>query len=291
MLPGLLSNIQLVIVFQTSVSIFLFFSFLFFSIDKHTLTFLSPQVNELGLEDNVDPKLHPFTPTSARTRTNQVQSTLKKKVLFVDDVYSCNDRFLNSISSAVLVAWIDTNMNKRLTGAFELSSSCTVKDIDAKIEGNGTKLTFTYKWPERLLNGEQYNSAFVDILSGIKQRKYGRNHVKNIAWNSNTALLRGESSDKRVESKVTLDLPFKVEEQFTDEEGYNGYKFLKYSDGLKTLNLEMMGVRTNFLAAKGKQTDFEEVDDRQFEFKFPSKDSNKRPRGQPMDDEEDLFGL
>ena len=53
--------------------------------------------------------------------------------------------------------------------------------------------------------------------------------------------------------------------------------FLKYSDGFKTLNLEMMGVRTNFLAAKGKQTEVEEVDDHQFEFKFLSKDLNKRP--------------
>ena len=120
------------------------------------------------MEDNVEPKLYPFTPTSARTRVTQVQSTLKKKVLFVDDVYSCNDRFLNSISSAVLIAWTDTNMNKRLTGAFELSASCTVKDIDAKIKSDGTKLTSTYKWPERLLNGKQFNSAFVDVFSGIK---------------------------------------------------------------------------------------------------------------------------
>ena len=133
--------------------------------------------------------------------------------------------------------------------------------------------------PERLLNGEQYNSAFVDVFSGIKQQKYGWNHVKNIAWNSNTALLRGASSDKRVESKVTPDLPFKVEEQFTGEEGYNGYKCLKYSDGLKPLNLEMMGVRSNFLAAKSKQTGFEEVHDHQFEFKFSSKDSHNRRRG------------
>ena len=57
--------------------------------------------------------------------------------------------------------------------------------------------------------------------------KYGRNHVKNIAWNSNIALLRGESSEKRVESKITLDLPFKVEEQFKYEEGYNGYRVFK----------------------------------------------------------------
>ena len=71
-------------------------------------------------------------------------------------------------------------MNKYLTGAFELSSSYTVKDIDAEIEGNGTKLSFAYKWLEHILNGEQYNSVFVDVLNGTKQRKYGRNHVKNI---------------------------------------------------------------------------------------------------------------
>ena len=53
----------------------------------------------------------------------------------------------------------------------------------------------------------------------------------------------------------------------------------------------MIGVWTNFLAEKGKQTDFEEGDDRQFEFKFSSNDSNKRPKGQHMDDEGHLFEL
>ena len=53
----------------------------------------------------------------------------------------------------------------------------------------------------------------------------------------------------------------------------------------------MMGVWTNFLAAKGKQTDFQEVIDHQFEFKISSKDSNKKPRRQQMDNEENLFGL
>ena len=53
----------------------------------------------------------------------------------------------------------------------------------------------------------------------------------------------------------------------------------------------MMGDQTNFLAAKSKQIDFEGADHHQFEFKFSSKDSNKRPRGQHMEDEEDLFGL
>ena len=75
-----------------------------------------------------------------------------------------------------------------------------------------------------------------------------------------------------------------MEDQFTDEEGNNGYKFLRYSDGLNTLNLAIMRV-----AAKGKQTDFEEVENHQFEFKFSSKDSNKRPKGQHKDNEEDIF--
>ena len=103
---------------------------------------------------------------------------------------------------------------------------------------------------ECLLNGEQYNSAIVVVLNGIKQQKYGWNHVKEIACDSNTALLRDESSDKRVKSKFTLDLLFMAEEQFADEEGYNEHKFLKYSEGLKMLNLEMIGVLTNFLATK-----------------------------------------
>ena len=89
-------------------------------------------------------------------------------------------------------------MNKLVTKAFDLSSSCTVKDI---FESNGAKYTFTYKWLERLLNGEQYNSSFVDVLHRIRQRKYCRKHVKNFAWNSNTALLRDELSDKRVKCK------------------------------------------------------------------------------------------
>ena len=54
------------------------------------------------------------------------------------------------------------------TGTFELSSSCTVNDIQTKIEGNGSKLLFTYKWPERLLNGEKYHTTFTNLYQGLK---------------------------------------------------------------------------------------------------------------------------
>ena len=78
--------------------------------------------------------------------------------------------------------------------------------------------------------------------------------------NSTTSKLRKGSSDNRVESKLVIDLPFKVEEQFTDAEGHDGYKFLRFKEGLKSINLEMMGVRTNFQMQKEKQNDFEAVD-------------------------------
>ena len=58
-----------------------------------------------------------------------------------------------------------------------------------------------------------------------------------------------------------IDLPFKVEEHFTNAEGHEGYKFLQFKEGFKIIYLEMMGVRTNFQMLKGKQNDFEVVDE------------------------------
>ena len=89
---------------------------------------------------------------------------------------------------------------------------------------------------------------------------------------------------------MTIDLPFKIEEQFTDKEGYNGMKFLKCRDRLKTLNFEMMGVRTNFLSAKEKQKDWEEVDNNKYNYTFSaSSNSNKRARNDMHEEFLDLW--
>ena len=58
-----------------------------------------------------------------------------------------------------------------------------------------------------------------------------------------------------------IDLPFKAEEQFTDAEGNDSYKFLQFKEGLKSINLEMIGVRTYFQMPKTKQNDLEVVDE------------------------------
>ena len=56
-----------------------------------------------------------------------------------------------------------------------------------------------------------------------------------------------------------IDLPSKVEKQFTDAEGHDSFKFLRFKEGLKSINLEMMGVRANFQMPKAKQNDVEVV--------------------------------
>ena len=187
-------------------------------------------------------------------------------------------------------------MNKHITGAFELWSSCTVDDIQAKIEGNGSKLVFTYNWTERLLNGEKYNRAFIKLYQSLKRLKNGPDYVMIIAWNSTKSKLWIGLSDNQVKSKLVIDSPFKVKEQFTYAKGHAGYKFLRFNEGLKNINLEMMWIRTNFLIPKAKQNDFEVVDK---DFTIPNDyeglnrnhSSNKHKKNGAFQGYNDLFDI
>ena len=156
MLHTLPSEIQLVTVFPINVSKNCFFVYL-----KAYKTHLLP-VNELNVTDKDEgTDFTYFTPKSS------VKMTPKKSSIDL----SCSSLFSRCITAVLLVCWTDHNMNKRITGAFELSSSCAVDDIQAKIEGNRSKLVLTYMWPKRLLNGEKYNTPFTNLYQGLKRLK------------------------------------------------------------------------------------------------------------------------
>ena len=52
---------------------------------------------------------------------------------------SCAALFSKCVTADMLISWTYSSMNKQLAGTFDLSSSCTVDNIQFKIEDNGTK--------------------------------------------------------------------------------------------------------------------------------------------------------
>lgn len=170
---------------------------------------------------------------------------------------------LRMILPFVMFDWNDSKVYKRLTTIVQLPSGAWLDGcVTAKIV-DGQTILLTFDWSHIvLLFPDKYSKAFLDAATN---RLYNDTHVKTVSHAASVKMLKGDSSLNLVKSTFTIRTPFKVENEFTNVEGWAGFTVLKMGDKSNPqifAHMEMMGIRDGHVQSRiTKFEDFTEDDD------------------------------
>ena len=148
-----------------------------------------------------------------------------------------------------LLTWQNDELNNHLTLLVYLPQGTTAGQLNPRIDSGGESVSVEFVWPVSML------TEMVPMFIGSTNNKkvYDKGHVKITSFRKSVQQFRCFDSARPVKSVFRKELPFPVEEQFTDQEVPHPVslaRVLLSSGGVAPcLILEMMGLRSNYKRA------------------------------------------
>ena len=151
-----------------------------------------------------------------------------------------------------------------------LGSDVKPNNIKARVQKGGKQVTVLTKMPPELLSTESYLKTYSDTSGRPMFSKTDVRVIAHATAVSNLKMEMNEDYSEDLWSKMLINLPFQVEEQFYNDGVVPGYKLTKVN-GKLIMYLELIGVQSNY----NDQYQAKTFDEKNFELQ--DNNSNKQP--------------
>ena len=134
-----------------------------------------------------------------------------------------------------------------------MPSGLRPNDIISRIQKSGKELSVQFEAPKMMYKVINYDNAFGNIY-------FGGAHSKMVAFGDYARDLQKSRSENKLSFEFIITLPLRVEEQFTDLEGFPGRENLLDEGRYAFMNLEMMSARNSYRQGVEQNCQFKSVD-------------------------------